>query len=151
MRRSLRLGQKMQFDRANRRRFITLLGGAAVWPYAARAQQLDRVRRIGMLMQYSQADREGQTRIAAFLDALQRLGWTEGRNVRFDYRWSAGEPGRERASAVELVQSKPDVIVVAGFTALAELQRLTSMIPIVFTQVSDPVGSGFVANDAPMM
>ena len=137
----------MQFDQLKRRDFITLLGGAAAtWPLAARAQQPDRVRRIGMLMLYAQTDREGQARIAAFLDALQRLGWTDGRNVRFEYRWSAGEPGRERASAAELVHSKPDVIVVAGFTALAELQRLTSMIPIVFTQVSDPVGSGFVAS-----
>jgi ABC-type uncharacterized transport system substrate-binding protein len=130
-----------------RREFITLLGGAALgWPLAARAQQADRVRRIGMLIHYSQTDRESQTRIAAFLDTLQRLGWTDGRNVRIEYRWSAGDAGREKASAAELVRSKPDVIVVAGWTALAELQRLTSMIPIVFTQVSDPVDSGFVAS-----
>jgi putative tryptophan/tyrosine transport system substrate-binding protein len=132
-----------------RREFITLLGGAAAaWPLAARAQQGERMRRIGMLMHYSQTDREGQTRIAAFLDTLQRLSWTEGRNVRIEYRWSAGDAGREKASAAELVRSKPDVIVVAGWTALAELQRLTRTIPIVFTQVSEPVGSGFVASFA---
>ena len=129
-----------------RREFITLLGGVAVaWPLAAWSQQGERVRRIGMLIHYSQTDRESQTRIAAFLDTLQRLGWTDGRNARIEYRWSAGDAGREKASAAELVRSKPDVIVGSGWTALAELQRLTSVIPIVFTQVSDPVDSGFVA------
>src|SRR5215470_14061742 len=97
-------------------------------------------------MHYSQTDREGQGRIAAFLDTLQRLGWTEARNLRIEYRWSAGDAGREKASAAELVRSRPDVIVGAGWTALAELHRLTSMIPIVVTQVSDPVDSGFVAS-----
>jgi putative ABC transport system substrate-binding protein len=130
-----------------RREFITLLGGvAAAWPYVARAQQPDRVRRIGMLIHYSQTDREGQARIAAFLDTLQRLGWTDGRNVRIEYRWSAGDTGREKASAAEFVRSTPDMIVVANWTALAELQKLTSTIPVVFTQVSDPVDSGFVAS-----
>jgi putative ABC transport system substrate-binding protein len=84
----------------NRRAFITLLGGAAAtWSLAARAQQGERVRRIGMLISYSQTDREGQARIAAFLDTLQRLGWTDGRHVRIEYRWSAGDAGREKASA----------------------------------------------------
>jgi len=130
-----------------RRDFITLLGsGVAGWPLGARAQQGGSARRIGILMHYSQTDREGQVRIAAFLDTLQRLGWTEARNVRIEYRWSAGDAGREKAFAAELVRSRPDVIVVAGWTALAELHRLTSMIPIVFTQVSDPVDSGFVAS-----
>jgi putative ABC transport system substrate-binding protein len=119
---------------------------AAAWPLAVRAQQAEGVRRIGMLIHYSQTDREGQARIAAFLDTLQRLGWTEGRNMRIEYRWSAGDTDRERASAAELVRSTPDVIVVAGWTALAELQRLTSTIPVVFTQVSDTVGSGFVGS-----
>jgi ABC-type uncharacterized transport system substrate-binding protein len=131
-----------------RRDFITFLGGAAAvaWPLAASAQQSERMRRIGVLILYSQTDREGQARIAAFLDTLQRLGWTDGRNVRIEYRWSAGDAGREKASAAELVRSTPDVIVVSGWTGLAELKRLTSMIPIVFTQVSDPVGSGLVAS-----
>ena len=130
-----------------RREFISLVGGTAMgWPLVARAQQGESARRIGILMHYSQTDREGQVRIAAFLDTLQRLGWTEARNVRIEYRWSAGDAGREKASAAELVHSRPDVIVASGWTALAELQRLTSMIPIVFTQVSDPVDSGFVAS-----
>jgi putative tryptophan/tyrosine transport system substrate-binding protein len=130
----------------NRRAFITLLGGAATWPLAVRAQQPERIRRIGVLMLYAQTDREGQARSAALLDTLQRLGWTDGRNVRIEYRWSAGDIGREKASAAELVRSTPDVIVVSGWTGLAELKRLTSTIPIVFTQVSDPVGSGLVAS-----
>ncbi len=126
-----------------RREFITLLGGAAAWPLAARAQQ---PRRIGVLIaNYSQTDREGQASIAAFLDTFQRLGWTDGRNVRIEYRWDAGDAERIKASAAELVHSAPDVIVVAGNPALAELHRLTSTIPIVFIQVGDPVGSGFVA------
>jgi ABC-type uncharacterized transport system substrate-binding protein len=130
-----------------RREFIRLIGGAtAAWPLAARAQQPDRVRRIGMLIHYSQTDREGQTRIAAFLDTLQKLGWTDGRNVRIEYRWTAGDVDREKASAAELVRSTPDLIVVSGLTGLAELHRLTSTIPVVFTQVSDPVGSGFVTS-----
>jgi putative tryptophan/tyrosine transport system substrate-binding protein len=130
-----------------RRAFITLLGGAAAaWPLAARGQQPERIRRIGVLMLYAQTDREGQARSAALLDTLQRLGWTDGRNVRIEYRWSAGDIGREKASAAELVRSTPDVIVVSGWTGLAELKRLTSTIPIVFTQVSDPVGSGLVAS-----
>ena len=129
-----------------RREFITLVGGAAAaCPFVARAQQ-DRVRRIGMLILYSQTDREGQARIAAFLDTLQKLGWTDGRNVRIEYRWTAGDVDREKASAAELVRSTPDLIVVSGLTGLAELHRLTSTIPVVFTQVSDPVGSGFVTS-----
>jgi putative ABC transport system substrate-binding protein len=134
--------------KAMRRRdlIIGIAGSAAAWPLPARAQQGESARRIGILMHYSQTDREGQVRIAAFLDTLQRLGWTEARNVRIEYRWSAGDADREKASAAELVHSRPDVIVVSGWTALAELQRLTSMIPIVFTQVSDPVDSGFVAS-----
>jgi putative ABC transport system substrate-binding protein len=129
-----------------RREFITLLGGAAAWPVAARAQQADRVRRIAMLIApYWPTDREGQARVAAFLDTLQRLGWTEGRNVRIEYRWGGGDIQRTKAAAAELVRSKPDAIVAASNPTLAELQRLTTMIPIVFVQVSDPVGSGFVA------
>ena len=103
------------------------------------------MRQIGVLTVYSQTDREGQARIAGFLDTLQKLGWTDRRNVQIEYSWSAGDAGKEKASAAELVRSTPDVIVVAGWTAAAELQRLTNFIPIVFTQVSDPVGSGLVA------
>jgi putative ABC transport system substrate-binding protein len=127
-----------------RRDFITLLGSAAAaWPIAARAQQ---PRRIGVLISnYAQTDREGQASIAAFLDTFQKHGWADGRNVRIEYRWDAGDAERIKASAAELVRSAPDVIVVATNSALAELHRLTSTIPIVFTQVGDPVGSGFVA------
>jgi putative ABC transport system substrate-binding protein len=127
-----------------RREFITLIGGAAVaWPLTAHAQQ---PRRIGVLIDnYAQTDREGQARIAAFLDTFQRLGWTDGRNVRIEYRWNAGDAERAKASAAELVHSAPDVIVVVAAPALAELRRLTSTIPIVFTQVADPVESGFIA------
>jgi putative ABC transport system substrate-binding protein len=130
-----------------RREFITLLGGAAAgWPLAARAQQ---PRRIGVLMSnYSQTDREGQANAAAFLDTFQRLGWTDGRNVRIESHWDAGDAERIKASAAELVRSAPDVIVVATSPALAELRRLTSTSPIVFTQIGDPVDSGFVAGRA---
>jgi putative ABC transport system substrate-binding protein len=132
-----------------RREFITLLGGAAAWPLAARGQQVDRTRRIGMLMvTYTQTDREGQVRNAAFLDTLQRLGWSDGRNLRIDYRWAAGDGDRAKAFAAELVASAPDVIVANGNPLHVELRRLTSSVPIVFTQVSDPVGSGIVAGFA---
>jgi putative ABC transport system substrate-binding protein len=112
-----------------------LLGGAAAWPLVAQAQQPERIRRVGVLILYSQTDREGQARIAAFVDTVRRLGWTDGRNLRIEYRWSAGDIGREKAFAAELVRSTPDAIVVSGWTGLAELKRLTSVIPIVFTQV----------------
>jgi putative ABC transport system substrate-binding protein len=132
-----------------RRDFLTLLGGAAAfWPLGARAQG-ERMRRVGVLMAaYSQTDREGQTRIAAFLETFQRLGWTDGRNVRIAYRWDDGDADRIKTSAAEMVRSAPDVIVALGSPALSELQRLTSTIPIVFTQVADAVGSGFVAGQA---
>ena len=136
----------MHFDRLKRRKFITLLGGAAAWPLAARAQQGDQVRRIGMLINYAHSDREGQASVAAFIGTLQRLGWSDGRNVRIDYRWSAGESERIKAAAEDLVRSAPDVIAVASTPALGALARLTSTIPLVFTQVGDPVDSGFVTN-----
>jgi ABC-type uncharacterized transport system substrate-binding protein len=138
----------MQFDRLQRREFITLFGGAvATWPLAAGAQQVDRVRRIAMLIAtYSRTDREGQARVTAFIDTLQRLGWTEGRNMRIEYRWGGGDVDRIKAAAAELVRSNPDAIMAASNPTLAELQRLTNTIPIVFAQVSDPVGSGFVAS-----
>src|SRR5580704_7359035 len=125
-----------------RRQFITLLGGAAAtWPLVARAQQ---PQRIGVLMSvYAQTDREGQARVAAFLDTFQRLGWADGRNVRIEYRWGTGDAERIKASVAELVRSAPDVIVVEANPALAELHRLSSTIPIVFTGVGDPVGGGF--------
>ena len=131
-----------------RREFISLLGGAAAsWPLGVSAQPADRVRRIAVLIAtYAQTDREGQARVAAFLDTLQRLGWADGRNLRMEYRWGGGDVERIKGAASELVRSTPDLIVVASNPALAELQRLTSTIPIVFAQVSDPDGSGFVAS-----
>jgi putative ABC transport system substrate-binding protein len=127
-----------------RREFISLLGGAAaVWPLAARAQQGERMRRVVVINStYQPSDREWQARIAAFADALQKLGWTNGRNVRIEYR--SETPDIERIK--ELVRSAPDVIVVISNPLLAELHRLTSTIPIVFAQVSDPVDAGFVAS-----
>src|SRR5262245_65610594 len=129
-----------------RREFITLLGGAAAaWPLAARAQQ--RVRRVGVLLAaYTETDRAGQARIAAFRSSLQGLGWSEDRNIRLDYRWGGGKPAKARTLAADLVQSVPDAIVVAGDPALTQLHKLQSTIPIVFTQVSEPVDSGFVAS-----
>src|SRR5262245_39669851 len=130
-----------------RREFITLLGGAAAaWPIAARAQQGERVRRIGMLMPLAESDLEGRARIAAFRDGLGKLGWIEGREVQIEYRWSAGDPDRARTYAAELVKLKPDVIFAAATSSLVALQHETRSVPIVFAQVSDPVGAGFVAS-----
>jgi putative ABC transport system substrate-binding protein len=129
-----------------RRTFITLLGGAAAWPLAARAQQPDRIRRIGVLAPLAESDSEGQTRIAALRKGLQDLGWTEGRNIRIDYRSTGGDPDRARAYAAELVALKPEVIVASTAGVLTALQRETRAVPIVFTQLADPVGDGFVAS-----
>jgi putative ABC transport system substrate-binding protein len=136
----------MPFDQLKRRGFITLLSGAAAWPLSARAQQSERVRRIGVLMPLAESDPEGRARIAAFRDGLGKLGWIEGREVQIEYRWSAGDPDRARAYAAELVKLKPDVIFAAATSSLAALQRETRGVPIVFAQVSDPVGAGFVAS-----
>src|SRR6516225_8737108 len=130
-----------------RRAFITLLGGAAAaWPLAARAQQRERMRLIGVLMNLAERDPEGQARIAAFREGLGKLGWTEGREVQIEYRWFAGDPERARGYAAELVRLKPDVIFASATSSLAVLQRETRSVPIVFAQVADPVGSGFVAS-----
>jgi putative tryptophan/tyrosine transport system substrate-binding protein len=130
-----------------RRQFITLLGGAAAtWPLAARAQQTDRVRRVGVLMNLPADDPEGQARIAAFHQGLQEWGWTIGRNARIDYRWGASDAERIRRHAAELVALAPEVILSSGTPSVAALQQATRSVPIVFTQVVDPVGSGFVAS-----
>jgi putative ABC transport system substrate-binding protein len=127
-----------------RREFITLLGGAAAaWPLAARAQQGKRMPRVGALMPYAENDPQVQARNMAFLQELQHLGWTIGRNVEIDYRWSAGRDDDTQKYAAELVALAPDVIFVSG-KGLAPLQRATSTVPIVFALVPDPVGSGFV-------
>ena len=136
----------MQFAQLKRRQFITLLGGTAVWPLAARAQQGERVRRIGVLMSQAADDPEGQPRLLALAQALQESGWTIGRNLRIETRWGAGDANRYRRYAAELVGLAPDVMLVNGPAALAHLQQATRSVPIVFTSVIDPVGGGFIAN-----
>ena len=121
----------------NRREFITLLGGAVAWPLAARAQQGNRVRRIGVLMGFDEND--PLSRLSVFMQALADLGWTDGRNVRIDLRWAGGDINRTRALAHELVGMQPDIIVPMGSTvATLALQRETRTIPIVFASVADP-------------
>jgi putative tryptophan/tyrosine transport system substrate-binding protein len=128
-----------------RREFITLLGGAAAaWPLAARAQQGERMRRVGVLTNLAQTDSEGRARDEAFVQGLRQLGWTEGDNLRIDRRWTAGDAERGRQYATELVALAPDVIVTTGSAGLIPLLQVTRTIPIVFTVVPDPVGAGFV-------
>jgi putative ABC transport system substrate-binding protein len=132
----------------NRREFITLLGGAAVaWPLAVRAQQDQRVRRIGVLMgDFPENNPEAQAVAAAFREGLQQLGWTEGRNIRIDTRWAAADLEAMQRFAKELVGSQPELILSTNTPATATLLQQTRTIPIVFVQVTDPVGSGFVAS-----
>src|SRR5262245_11963083 len=128
-----------------RRDFITLLGGAAAaWPLAARAQQTQRMRRIGVLMAWAAADPEAQARLTAFVQALALLGWIDGRNVRIETRWGDGNADRYRQHAAELVALAPDVIVAVTSPVVAALQREKRSVPIVFVQVIDPVGTGLV-------
>jgi putative tryptophan/tyrosine transport system substrate-binding protein len=126
-----------------RRAFIALLGGAASWPLVARAQQAERVKRIGVLFVQRAGDPEGQARLGAFVQALRQSGWIEGGNVRIDARWAADDAERQRC-AQELVALAPDVILASASQSVAALQRLTRSIPIVFANVIDPVGAGFV-------
>jgi len=129
-----------------RREFLTLLGGAAVaWPRAAYAQQADRMRRVGVLLNRAADDPEEQARVAAFLQQLQELGWTDGRNVRVDYRWAAADANRSRTYAAELVALAPDVILASASQSTAALLQTTHTVPIVFVNVVDPVGAGYVA------
>jgi putative ABC transport system substrate-binding protein len=127
-----------------RREFITLLGGAAAWPLAARAQQPERMRRIGVVMNLAADDAEGQARIAAFLQGLQQLSWIDGGNVRVDTRWAAGKADDARKYAAELVALAPDVILAAGSAMAGPLLQATTTVPIVFVYTPDPVGAGFV-------
>jgi len=127
-----------------RRQFIALLGsGVAAWPLAAQAQQRERMRRIGVLMNLASDDSEGQTRVTAFVQGLQQSGWSVGHNIRIDYRWGAGDAERFRKDAAELVALAPDVIMASG-AAVVALQQITRTVPIVFVNVSDPVGLGLV-------
>src|SRR5215467_3295770 len=127
-----------------RREFISFLGGAGVWPLIARAQQPDRMRRIGVLMALAADDPAGQARFIAFVQAWQELGGTDGRNVWIDTRWAAGDAERFRRYAAELVALAPDVILASGGTGVGALLRVSRTVPIVFTQTQDPVGAGYV-------
>ena len=137
----------MQVDQLRRREFITLLGGAAVsWPLAARSQQSDRVRRIAVLMNNTEDDPEGQTRAAAFREGLQALGLFEGKNLRIDWYWTAGDLGRVRGDVTEVAAQAPDIIVANGRVILSEAVQLIRSTPIVFVLVNDPVGQGFISS-----
>jgi putative ABC transport system substrate-binding protein len=129
-----------------RRNFIAALGSAAAWPLTARAQQLDRVRRIGVLMGWAESDPDAQSALTAFLRGLQQLGWVEGRNLRIDRRWTAGDREQMRIFAKDLIELQPDIILANTTPATAALHKETKAIPIVFVIVSDPVGAGFVAS-----
>jgi putative ABC transport system substrate-binding protein len=128
-----------------RREFITLLGGAAAWPLAARAQPPTGMPRVGVLMGYAESDREGQANVAAFRGGLEKLGWTEGRNIRLDTRWAAAAADLTQRFAKELVALQPDLILTQNTPTTAAVLQQTRTIPIIFANVSDPVGSGFVA------
>jgi putative ABC transport system substrate-binding protein len=136
----------MQFAQLKRREFITLVGGtAAAWPLVARAQQGERMRRVGVLTGSDQSDAEEKVRFAAFRQSLQQLGWTEGRNIQFDFRSrSGGDIARTRKNAAELLALGPDVILVTGANNLGALQEATRTVPTVFVGLTDPVGAGFV-------
>src|SRR5262245_10974574 len=128
-----------------RRELLAALGGAAVaWPLAARAQQPERMRRLGMLMNRAADDPRGQVELAAFQQALQQLGWSDGRNIRIDTRWGENDVDRDRGYAAELVALAPDLILASGTLSVAALRHATRTLPIVFVQVSDPVGAGLV-------
>src|SRR6266576_312343 len=131
----------------NRRDFITLLGwGAATWPIAAGAQHPDRMRRIAVLMNNAEDDPEGQARATAFRQGLQALGWIEGKNLRIDWYWTAGDVGRVRSDVTELAGQPPDIVVANGRVTLSEAVQVIRSIPIVFVLVNDPVGQGFISS-----
>jgi ABC-type uncharacterized transport system substrate-binding protein len=129
-----------------RRQFITLVGGAGVWPLAARAQRPEPMRRIGVLMGYPEGDPQAQANVTALRQGLKNLGWIEGRNVQIDYRWAGADPDKARAFARELVGLAPDVIVPSTNQVTRIVQQETRTIPVVFVFIGDPVGSGFVAS-----
>jgi ABC-type uncharacterized transport system substrate-binding protein len=127
-----------------RREFITLVGSSAVWPLVARAQQPESMRRIGVLMHTASDDREGQAGLAAFSQALQKLGWTVGRQVQIDTRWGENNEDLDRRYAAELIALRPDVFLASGSLSVAALKRVTGTVPVVFATVADPEGGGFV-------
>ena len=127
-----------------RRAFIAGLGGATAWPWAARAQQPERMRRVGVLLGLAANDPEGQARIGAFLQTLQQLGWTDGRNIQILRRFTDGDPDRARTYAAELVAFAPDVVLTSGASTVGLMLQATRTVPVVFAGVADPVGAGFV-------
>jgi len=131
-----------------RREFVTLLGGAAAWPLAARAQQGERMRRIGVLLNTAADDPLGQARVAAFVQGLQAAGWSDGRNVRIDTRGAAADPNNYRKYAAELIALGPDVVLASTTPAVLQLQQASRTVPIVFVSVIDPVGSGLITSMA---
>src|SRR5262245_421824 len=131
-----------------RREFITLIGGAAAWPLVARAQQSERMQRVGVLLGVAEDNLQAQLRVKAFQKGLRDLGWVQGRNIRIDYRFAASDPNRIRENVAELIKLIPDVIVGNSSPVLAALRRATSTIPIVFAVVNDPVGQGFISSAA---
>src|SRR5262245_41566516 len=136
---------RMLFSRHTKRReFIALLGGAAAWPLAARAQQGERVRRIGVLMSAVEGDQRGLESITAFAQGLAELGWTVGRNVRIEYRWGAGDLDRFRRYAAELIALSPDVVLATAGSIVGAFQQASRTVPIVFVTTVDPVGGGWV-------
>jgi len=138
----------MQFDQLKRREFMSLLGGAAAWPLAARAQQRERMRRVGVLLNLAADDPMGQARVAAFVQGLEAAGWSDGRNVRIDTRWAAADPGNYRKYAAELIALGPDVVLASTTAAVAQLQQASRTVPIVFVGAIDPVGSGLITSMA---
>src|SRR6516165_10993111 len=136
----------MHFHQWKRRQVLTLLGGAAAWPLAARAQQPTGIRHVGVLLNLSENDVEAKRLVTAFRDGLAQLGWADGRNLRIDYRWAGGDVGRIRTFAKELVELSPDIMVGYATPSVAALQQQTRSIPIVFLSVTDPVGQGLVAS-----
>jgi ABC-type uncharacterized transport system substrate-binding protein len=131
-----------------RREFISLLGGAAAWPFAAGAQQGERMRRVGVLVNFSEGHSAGQGYVAAFRENLQDLGWVDGRNVRIDIRWGGGDPERYRRYAAELLAPAPDAILAATTPTVEALQQVSTTVPIVFVGIIDPIGSGLIASMA---
>jgi putative ABC transport system substrate-binding protein len=130
-----------------RRQFLSALGGTIVlWPFAARAQQTERMRRIGVVMGYAESDQNGQLQVAAFQQQLQKLGWVEGQNIKIDWRYAGDDPGHIRAMAEELLRLSPDVMVANSNLVTTILQSVVRTIPLVFVSVSDPIGSGFVTD-----
>ena len=143
------VGNPAPYHRSMRRRdFIALVGGTAIWPVVARAQQGDRVRRVGVLLAYFESDVQAQAWIKALATSLQDLGWNDGRNIQLDYRWGGPNADRLRAGAEELVRLNPDVLVPVATPALIAAQNATKSIPIVFANVADPVGQGLIASFA---